>query len=179
MIKEPICDIAHLGHLELLTPKFEESRDFFIDVMGMTQSGREGRQRLSARLGRLRALFAQAHRLENLRHGACRLSPPLAAGAGAARRGAERLGLRHRLERRRSRPRQDLRLQGPGRPRHRALLRDRMVRGAAGQEAGAEEPGAALSGARLQRAPARPLERARGRHQGEPRFSSRTISASG
>jgi catechol 2,3-dioxygenase len=32
-------DIAHLGHLEILTPKFEESRRFFIDVMGMTQSG--------------------------------------------------------------------------------------------------------------------------------------------
>jgi catechol 2,3-dioxygenase len=35
-------DIAHLGHLELLTPKPEESLRFFIDVMGMTESGREG-----------------------------------------------------------------------------------------------------------------------------------------
>src|SRR3974390_279846 len=26
----------------MLTPKFEESRKFFIDVMGMTQSGRKG-----------------------------------------------------------------------------------------------------------------------------------------
>src|SRR5690349_5055580 len=39
MQPEPIHDIAHLGHVELLTPKFEESRRFFIDVMGMTQSG--------------------------------------------------------------------------------------------------------------------------------------------
>src|ERR1051326_3119925 len=39
MQPEPIHDIAHLGHGELLTPKFEESRRFFIDVMGMTQSG--------------------------------------------------------------------------------------------------------------------------------------------
>src|SRR5262245_2547775 len=39
MQSEPIHDIAHLGHVELLTPKFEESRRFFIDVMGMTQSG--------------------------------------------------------------------------------------------------------------------------------------------
>ncbi len=38
-IKEPIMDIAHLGHLELLTPKFDESVRFFVDVMGMTQSG--------------------------------------------------------------------------------------------------------------------------------------------
>jgi catechol 2,3-dioxygenase len=42
MTEEPILDIAHLGHLELLTPKFEESRKFFIDVMGMTQSGEKG-----------------------------------------------------------------------------------------------------------------------------------------
>ena len=42
MPAEPIYDIAHLGHLELLTPKFEESRKFFIDVMGMTQSGEKG-----------------------------------------------------------------------------------------------------------------------------------------
>jgi catechol 2,3-dioxygenase len=35
-------DIAHLGHLELLTPKPEESRRFFIDVMGMTESGAKG-----------------------------------------------------------------------------------------------------------------------------------------
>jgi catechol 2,3-dioxygenase len=39
---EPIYDIAHLGHVEVLTPKFEESRKFFIDVMGMTQSGEKG-----------------------------------------------------------------------------------------------------------------------------------------
>ena len=42
MTPEPIRDIAHLGHVEILTPKFEESRKFFIDVMGMTQSGEKG-----------------------------------------------------------------------------------------------------------------------------------------
>ncbi len=35
-------DAAHLGHLELLTPKPEESLRFFVDVMGMTQSGCQG-----------------------------------------------------------------------------------------------------------------------------------------
>ncbi|MBV8096021.1 MAG: catechol 2,3-dioxygenase [Acetobacteraceae bacterium] len=35
-------DLAHLGHLELLTPKPEESLRFFVDVMGMTESGRRG-----------------------------------------------------------------------------------------------------------------------------------------
>jgi len=42
MNPEPIFDIAHLAHVELLTPKFEESRRFFIDVMGMIESGLEG-----------------------------------------------------------------------------------------------------------------------------------------
>ena len=35
---EPIHDVAHLAHVQLLTPKLEESRRFFIDVMGMTES---------------------------------------------------------------------------------------------------------------------------------------------
>ena len=38
---EPIYDIAHLGHVEVLTPKFEESRKFFIDVMGMSSRPRD------------------------------------------------------------------------------------------------------------------------------------------
>ena len=39
---EPVRDIAHLGHVELLTPKPEESLSFFVDVMGMTENGRNG-----------------------------------------------------------------------------------------------------------------------------------------
>ena len=35
-------DLAHLAHLELLTPKPDESLRFFVDVMGMTESGRRG-----------------------------------------------------------------------------------------------------------------------------------------
>ena len=42
MTPEPIYDLAHLGHMELLTPKPEESQKFFVDVMGMTISGRQG-----------------------------------------------------------------------------------------------------------------------------------------
>ena len=40
--EEPIYDVAHLAHVELLTPCLEESVRFFVDVMGMTESGREG-----------------------------------------------------------------------------------------------------------------------------------------
>lgn len=39
---EPIHEVAHLGHVELLTPKLEESLRFFMDVMGMYESGRAG-----------------------------------------------------------------------------------------------------------------------------------------
>lgn len=34
---EPIRDIAHLGHIELLTPRLEESRDFFVDTFGLDE----------------------------------------------------------------------------------------------------------------------------------------------
>lgn len=38
----PFCDLAHLAHLELLTPRLEESLHFFTEVMGLTVSGSEG-----------------------------------------------------------------------------------------------------------------------------------------
>ncbi len=39
---EPIMDIAHLGHLELLTPVFDKSVRFFTEVFGLTISGEKG-----------------------------------------------------------------------------------------------------------------------------------------
>lgn len=38
MEPEPIWDVAHLAHVELLTPKLEESVRFFTEVMGMSLS---------------------------------------------------------------------------------------------------------------------------------------------
>jgi catechol 2,3-dioxygenase len=35
-------DLAHLAHLELLTPKPDESLHFFVNVLGMTESARRG-----------------------------------------------------------------------------------------------------------------------------------------
>ncbi|MGC1354429.1 MAG: VOC family protein, partial [Xanthobacteraceae bacterium] len=35
-------DLAHLGHVEILTPKPDESLEFFTNVFGMTESGRKG-----------------------------------------------------------------------------------------------------------------------------------------
>ena len=39
---EPIFDLAHLAHMELLTPKPDESLRFFRDVLGMTETARQG-----------------------------------------------------------------------------------------------------------------------------------------
>ncbi len=39
---EPYLDLAHLAHVELLTPKPDESLKFFVDVMGLQESGRAG-----------------------------------------------------------------------------------------------------------------------------------------
>ena len=39
---EPIRDVAHLGHVELLTPKPEESLWYFTDILGMERAHSEG-----------------------------------------------------------------------------------------------------------------------------------------
>jgi catechol 2,3-dioxygenase len=41
-MSEPCFDVAHLGHIELLTNRFEESLNFFVRVYGLTESGRDG-----------------------------------------------------------------------------------------------------------------------------------------
>jgi catechol 2,3-dioxygenase len=40
--QEPIQDVAHLGHVELLTPRPDESLRFFKEVMGMEETDRQG-----------------------------------------------------------------------------------------------------------------------------------------
>jgi catechol 2,3-dioxygenase len=39
---EPVRDLAHIGHAELLTPRPEESLRFFVDVLGMEVEATEG-----------------------------------------------------------------------------------------------------------------------------------------
>lgn len=40
--REFVQDIAHIGHFELLTPKFEDSLSFFLNVLGMQEVKRDG-----------------------------------------------------------------------------------------------------------------------------------------
>jgi len=42
-MSELCFDVAHLGHVELLTDRFEDSLDFFTRVYGLTETAREGR----------------------------------------------------------------------------------------------------------------------------------------
>jgi catechol 2,3-dioxygenase len=42
MTAEPSFDVAHLGHVELYTDKPEASLAFFVNSLGLTESGREG-----------------------------------------------------------------------------------------------------------------------------------------
>jgi catechol 2,3-dioxygenase len=39
---EPILDLAHLGHMELFTPKPDESLKFFVKMLGMTPTASQG-----------------------------------------------------------------------------------------------------------------------------------------
>jgi catechol 2,3-dioxygenase len=41
-VSEPIHDLAHIGHAELLTPFPEESLRFFVELFGMEVEGRDG-----------------------------------------------------------------------------------------------------------------------------------------
>src|ERR671910_1176121 len=40
--QEPIQDVAHLGHVEIFSPKPDESLWFFKEVLGMEEAAREG-----------------------------------------------------------------------------------------------------------------------------------------
>lgn len=40
-MSEPCYDVAHLGHVEIYSDKFDESLDFFTRVYGLTESGRD------------------------------------------------------------------------------------------------------------------------------------------
>ena len=70
MHPEPIFDLAHLGHMELLTPKPDESLKFFVDVMGMTVSGQKGESVYLRGWDDYERYSLKLTALENLGHGA-------------------------------------------------------------------------------------------------------------
>ncbi len=84
MHDEPIMDVAHLAHLEMLTPKPEESLRFFVDVLGMTESGRHGASVYLRAWDDYERYSLKAHRFDHLGPWPCGLPRPQPAGAAAA-----------------------------------------------------------------------------------------------
>ena len=151
-------DLAHLAHLEILTPKPDESLNFFVNVMGMTETARRGE-----------SVYLRGW--DDYEHHTLKLTAAKAAGMGhfafratspeaLARRVAIIETRRHRegMDRWRSGPWPGLRVHHARRPQHGAVLGDGVVQGAARVEAVAQESGDALSGARRQRPAARSPE---------------------
>ncbi len=134
-----MTDIAHLGPVELFTPKVEESLRFFVETMGMEIEHEQGPSHVPARLGRLPAVVAEADRIGHLGDGCARPARVEPRGAEAARRAGRGDGTRDRLERRRSQPRPELPLHRSRRARLRALLRLRALQPAAAPDPVVEE----------------------------------------
>ena len=77
----PMHEVAHLGHVELLTPDPEASLRFFTEIMGLRECARDGDSVYLRTYRRLRAPQPDPHRSRDVRspaHGA--------AGRGAPRR---------------------------------------------------------------------------------------------
>ena len=111
-------------------PRARRACAFFVDVMGMEIEAPGRAVDLPARLGRLPALVAEAHRLRHQRHGRARPARLEPGGARAPRRRGRGDRARRGLDRRRPRPRPVLPLPRPRRPPLRALLRVRALRAA-------------------------------------------------
>ena len=128
---EPIHDLAHIGHAELLTPFPEDSLRFFVELFGMEVEAREGQSVYLRGWGDYQrySLKLTEAPLPGLGHMAIRAWSPEALERRVA--AIERSGLGHRLDRRRPRPRPRLPLHRPRRPPDGALLRERALRAAA------------------------------------------------
>ena len=85
-MSEPIHDLAHIGHAELLTPFPDQSLAFFTELFGMEIEAREGESVYLRGLGRLPALRPQADRVRAARARPHRDPRLESAGARAARR---------------------------------------------------------------------------------------------
>ena len=139
-------DLAHLAHLEILTPKPDESLNFFVNVMGMTETARRGDSVYLRGWDDYEhhTLKLTASKAAGMGHFAFRATSPeaLARRVAIIERGGTGKGwtdgdLGH----------------GPAyafttlrRPQHGAVLRDGVVQGAARAEAVAQESGDALPG---------------------------------
>ena len=82
MDAEPIHDVAHLGHVEVLTDKPEASLDFFTRVFGLIESGRAGDSVYLRAFDdyEFHSLKLTAANTTGIRHAAYRAASPQALG---------------------------------------------------------------------------------------------------
>ena len=166
-VTEPLHDVARIAHAELLTPEPDASLAFFVDVLGMEEEARDGQSVFLRGWGDyLRySLKLTESPQAGLGHVALRAWSPEALERSVA--AIEANGARRRLV--------DgdvgtarLSLHRSGRPRLRALLRGRALRGSRPSAAVVAQPAAAVRRAWRGGQAARPRQRPRGRRPGEP-----------
>ena len=179
MTAEPIHDLAHIGHAELLTPFAQESLDFFTDLFGMEIEHREGQSVYLRGWGDYQrySLKLTESQLPGIGHMAIRAWSPRRLQATCQTRSST-TGLGHRLDRRRPRARPRVPVQRSRRPPARALLRGRSLRAAGASEARAEERAAALRRPRRRGQAPGPRQPAGQGRAGESRRSPSSNSAS-
>ena len=176
-LTEPIRDLAHLSHVELLTPKPDESLHYFREILGLEVAGESRRLGLPARLRRLRAIVAEADRR---RAGGGRRTSPTAptaprrssAGSRHSRRPASHGGwldgdLGHGPA---------YGFLDPDGHRYELFYESERYEAPPELRPGAEEPAAALPGPRRRSPPPRPRQLPRRRPRREPRLRSRSTS---
>ena len=145
---EPIYDVAHLAHVELLTPDLDGSLGFFRDLLGMQETARAGG-----------SVYLRGY--EEQYHHSLKLTAAPQAGAGHVawrsrspqaleRRVAaiEAAGLGRGWTRRRPRPRPRLPLRDPRGAPDGDLLGGRVRDDPGGQGHGAPQPATAPAGDR-------------------------------
>ena len=175
---EPIHDIAHLGAVELMTPKADKSLWYFRDVLGMEVVHSAGRSVYLRGYGDYAAstLKLTEAKIPGVGCVSWRAVSPEALDRRVRgdRGGRTRAG----LEQRGFRPRPHLPLPRPRRPPDGDLLRGAEIRGAAGAAFGAQEPAAEIHRPRRRRAPHRPSRAAGQGRRGEPQVRRPSRSAS-
>ncbi len=168
-----MTDLAHIHHVELLTPEPERSLAYFHDVLGMEIESRAGQSVFLRGWGEYQpySLKLTEAATSGLDHLALR-----ANSAEALTRQVEAIeaaGLGDRLARRRPRPRPRVPLPRPRRPRHRGPVGVGPLRRARPPQAVAAQPAAALHRARRGGQAARPRQPAGARRPRLPRVRDR------
>ena len=156
---EPIRDVAHIGHVELLTPRPEASLHYFTALLGMEAVHREGQSAWLRAYGDYAVWTLKLTEAAQPGIGLLGWRAVKPAGARTPRGGGRGGGARRRLDQWRFRPWRDLPLPRSGRARDGDLLRRGALRAAAGTALHLGQPADEISRSRHRRAPGPTMSR--------------------